>query len=238
MDDSRDSELLLTTGRLLGLFFALAAICALTFALGFSLGRSTAPQPSPPVEAVAQPRVVPGRPQPSAVRAASAAACPAGTDCSPSASGSSNELTFYKSVENQQPDAQLAPVEEKPGAHAQPAVAPNAAAPHPAEAQSPRTLASAAAPAATPPTTNAPAPEFTAAGEGGFLVQVAAVSKREDADALVGALRNKQYPVFVVANVPGDRLFHVQVGPFSQLKDAEAVKARLSADGYNAIVKR
>jgi len=238
MPDNGDTELTLTTGRLLGVFFALAAICALTFAMGFSLGRSTAPQSSPPVEAVAQPPVVHGGAKPSAVKAASAAECPAGTDCSPSASGSSNELTFYKSVENKQPDAHLAPVEKKPGDHAQPAAAPNAAAPPPAESRSSRTLASPAAPAATPPTANAPAPEFTAAGEGGFLVQVAAVSKREDADALVGALRNKQYPVFVVANAPGDRLFHVQVGPFSQLKDAEAVKARLSADGYNAIVKR
>jgi len=30
----------------------------------------------------------------------------------------------------------------------------------------------------------------------------------------------------------------VQVGPFAQLKDAEAMKAKLAADGYNAIVKK
>jgi DedD protein len=69
------------------------------------------------------------------------------------------------------------------------------------------------------------------------MVQVAAVSKREDADILVSALQKKQYPVFV-ASAPGDALFHVQVGPFTDPKDAEAMRSRLSADGYNAIVKK
>lgn len=70
------------------------------------------------------------------------------------------------------------------------------------------------------------------------MVQVAAVSKQEDADILVNALRKKQYPVFVVPSVPGDSLFHVQVGPFSDSKDAEAMRSRLAGDGYNAIVKK
>jgi cell division septation protein DedD len=52
----------------------------------------------------------------------------------------------------------------------------------------------------------------------------------------VTALRKKQYPVFI-ANSAGDPLFHVQVGPFSEKKDAEAMRTRLSGDGYNAIVK-
>jgi DedD protein len=69
-----------------------------------------------------------------------------------------------------------------------------------------------------------------------YMVQVAAVSKSEDAEILVSSLRKKQYPVFI-ANAPGDPLFHVQVGPFSDKKDAEAMRARLSGDGYNAIVK-
>jgi cell division protein FtsN len=41
-----------------------------------------------------------------------------------------------------------------------------------------------------------------------------------------------------VANLPGDSLFHVQVGPFSDQKDAEAMRTRLAGDGYNAIVKK
>jgi cell division septation protein DedD len=68
------------------------------------------------------------------------------------------------------------------------------------------------------------------------MVQVAAVSKQEDADILKSALQKKQYPVFV-ANSTSDALYHVQVGPFSNQQDADTMRNRLSADGYNAIVK-
>jgi cell division septation protein DedD len=72
---------------------------------------------------------------------------------------------------------------------------------------------------------------------GGYVVQVAAVTKKEDADALQQALQHKQYPV-VVSSGAADKLFHVQIGPFADVKDAETMKTRLAADGYNAIVKR
>lgn len=68
------------------------------------------------------------------------------------------------------------------------------------------------------------------------MVQVAAVSRQEDAEILKTALQKKQYPVFI-ANSSGDPLFHVQVGPFTDRKDAEAMKTKLAGDGYNAIVK-
>jgi DedD protein len=76
------------------------------------------------------------------------------------------------------------------------------------------------------------------ASKANFAVQVAAVSRQEDAEALEGALRSKSYPVYIVNNQPGDKLFHVQVGPFSSLADAEAMKARLASDGYNPILKK
>jgi cell division septation protein DedD len=71
----------------------------------------------------------------------------------------------------------------------------------------------------------------------GYIVQVAAVSKQQDAEALVDALRRKQYQVSVVTPAT-DALFHVQIGPFGDPKDAEAVRSRLIADGYNPILKR
>jgi cell division septation protein DedD len=67
---------------------------------------------------------------------------------------------------------------------------------------------------------------------------VAAVSKQEDADALVDALKKKEYPAFVAAAVATDKLFHVQVGPFSDIKDAEAMRTRLVGDGYSPILKK
>jgi cell division septation protein DedD len=90
---------------------------------------------------------------------------------------------------------------------------------------------------ATADATKQDAPELKASPGGAFVVQVAAVSKKEDAEALQQALMKKQYPVVVT---PGglDKLFHVQIGPFADMKDAETMKGRLAADGYNAIVKR
>ena len=77
------------------------------------------------------------------------------------------------------------------------------------------------------------------AAGGSYVVQIAAVSHEEDAAALAGALRKKSYNVFVVNNPAApDRLYHVQVGPFASLQDAEAMKVRLAGEGYNPIVKR
>ena len=71
----------------------------------------------------------------------------------------------------------------------------------------------------------------------GYFVQVAAVSKQEDADALVEALKGHGYSA-LIATPTSDKLFHVQVGPFSDIKDAEATRAKLVNDGYNPILKK
>lgn len=96
-------------------------------------------------------------------------------------------------------------------------------------------------PGSSAPASTTPAPELSKPAPltsgNGYTVQVAAVSKQEDADALVDALKKKSYPVFV-ASAASDKLFHVQVGPFGDIKDAEAMKAKLMGDGYNPIVKR
>jgi len=87
-----------------------------------------------------------------------------------------------------------------------------------------------------PATASAPDPA-AAPVLNGYYVQVAAVTKQEDADALVDALKNKQYPAFS-ANAPSDKLFHVQCGPYADIKDAEAMRAKLISDGYNPILKK
>ena len=74
-------------------------------------------------------------------------------------------------------------------------------------------------------------------GQSNYFVQVAAVSKQEDAAALVDALKKKQYAAFA-ANTPGDKLFHVQVGPFADIKVAENARSQLVKDGYNPILKK
>jgi DedD protein len=118
------------------------------------------------------------------------------------------DMTFYKAVESKGGDSQ--PVVKE---------------------------ATAAVPETTPPTTAA-APDPTApASSNSYFVQVAAVSKAEDAAALVDALKKKQYPAFST-NTPTDKLIHVQVGPYADIKDAELMRGKLVSDGYNPILKR
>lgn len=83
-----------------------------------------------------------------------------------------------------------------------------------------------------------PQPLVGTLDSGSYYVQVAAVTKKDDAQALLSALKRKSFSVFIAGNEPHDRLYHVQVGPFGNIKDAETVRARLVADGYNPIVKK
>lgn len=62
------------------------------------------------------------------------------------------------------------------------------------------------------------------------------MSHQEDADLLLSALKKRGYNV-AVRQEPQDKLLHVQLGPFATKKDADAMRQRLLADGYNAIVK-
>jgi DedD protein len=117
------------------------------------------------------------------------------------------DLTFYKSVGQDTPSTQMTP---------------------------PQTAAAPAAGDHNQPTPgDQPA---QAAASSNYLVQVAAVTKQEDADALVDALKKRQYAAF--STVLGDKLYHVQVGPFGDIKDAEATRAKLVGDGYNPILKK
>ena|SRR6202142_44560 len=84
------------------------------------------------------------------------------------------------------------------------------------------------------PSQPAPTPSMP---DTGYFVQVAAVSKQEDAEALVESLKGRQYAA-VIASSASDKLFHVQVGPFADIKDAEATRAKLVSDGYSPILKK
>jgi DedD protein len=120
------------------------------------------------------------------------------------------DMTFYKAVASKDGNNQPAPKEMS-------TQAPDAAAP--------ANTAEATPDPAVPPPLN------------GYYVQVAAVSKPEDAEALVDALKKKQYPAFST-NAPTDKLIHVQVGPYADIKDAELMRGKLVGDGYNPILKK
>jgi cell division septation protein DedD len=200
-DQIRDTEITLSTGKLLGIFFALAIVCGVFFTMGYLLGKSTSAGGRTEIVATVPSSNAAGKPY----------------------------------AGNKTPEAVTQTC--APGS-------PNCAATKPSDASSaakPSDQQSSAQPPSVTKTSDQSATQSAATdvktGAGSsFMVQVAAVSKQEDAEILVTALRKKQYPVFI-ANAAGDPLFHVQVGPFSEKKDAEAMRTRLSGDGYNAIVK-
>ncbi len=192
MSGSQDTEITLGTGKLLLLFFGLVALCAVFFAFGYNLGRSSLP--------AAPERTAASAMEPAKQAAKSSTATPA----------KAADLTFSKAVEQNDSNPQLS------------------------AAQPP-----AAAPEGTPAPTSTSSPDTaTLPSANNYFVQVAAVSKQEDAEALVEALKKKQYPAFAASGSSTDKLFHVQVGPYVDIKDAEIMRGKLISDGYNPILKR
>lgn len=188
---SQDTEITLGIGKLLGIFFALAALCSVFLGVGYSLGKNSMKNTMTTVTDAAPSDK--SAPKPGATREAA----------------SKQDLTFYKAVEQKEPDEKLS--------------APDAD--------------SAPTPAADPMTPKTAAPEVARPGSG-YVVQVAAVTKQEDALALADALRKKNYTVVIASSPSNDKLYHVQVGPFADIADAETTRTRLVSDGYNPILKK
>jgi DedD protein len=208
MGETQDTEITLGTGKLLGIFFGLVAVCSLFFIMGYVLGKNTA-------SGTAGTTIIGGVPTASgnpANKPSAGGKTPDTTVANPGSNGPGSSV--YSAVTSKQPDNQL-----------------------PAQASGSVPTFDVSKNPETGNATSTTAPEVKNNASGSYMVQVAAVSRQEDAEILVSALRKKQYPVFV-ANVPGDDLFHVQVGPFTDPKDAESMRSRLAGDGYNAIVKR
>lgn len=198
MPSSQDTEITLGTGKLLVLFFGLVGVCALFFALGYSLGRKSEPE--------------------IATAAAGTPKISTSTQKAGSGSAPAPPMTFYKNVEQTDANPQLTPPAD---AKTDPQPSTTSATTTPEKAPQ----SNGVDPATTIPTS-------------GYFVQVAAVSKQEDADALVDALKRKEYPAFVTPGASTDRLFHVQLGPYADVKDAEGIRTKLIGDGYSPILKR
>lgn len=219
MSENQDTELTLSTGKLLGFFFGMVIICGIFFSLGYLVGKGSSQAGAPVMtdSAVNSNISTTGGAKPAAGHTAStdAAAKPCAdgdTSCTPAAGGETAAIsTAPASGDAATKDAGI------------------------------DTKTNPAAADTAKPTTAAKnvAPELSSSPQSltGIMVQVAAVTKQEDADALVKALRKKEYPVFVVTQAD-NKLFHIQVGPFAQQKDAEAMRAKLAEDGYNAILKK
>ncbi|HEV2445876.1 MAG TPA: SPOR domain-containing protein, partial [Candidatus Sulfopaludibacter sp.] len=194
---------------LLTLFLVLAIICGLFFAFGYTIGKHAIPT----TFALGSASVAATNPLAPANSLGGAAAAPAGVQ-------PPNAKDLGSAEANQTPPT-LTPDTTNSAAAA-------------AAGQPPAAVTTQAAAKPT-----APAAAGSASAQGVYAVQVFA-GGQSDAESLATALKARGYPANVVAPEAngGDNLYRVQVGPYLTIAEAQAMRSRLTADGYQAVVKQ
>jgi len=206
---SNDTELTLGMGTVLSLGAGLKLLCAVCFGIGYAVGhRSSASHDG---------AVVISGPKPAAV--------PASGGAKPGAVRQTSPTTVAETVHNDSGDSSSAAQGDADSA----VDTSNAVG---AGSQVRPALQSSSGASSNAPLHVQPATSQVQ----GWMVQIAAVSRTEDADVLVGALKKRGYAVAARREL-GDNLIHVQTGPFSSRNDANAMRQKLLNDGYNAIVQ-
>jgi cell division septation protein DedD len=204
-----DREISLGAPAILGIFFALVLLCAGFFGFGYTMGRKSAQAAN-----------------------VDTAAANADTSSNGSAKPAAGSLASQPSEPAAQPapDSSAAPVVVQ----TEPASAVTTATPTPSKNAA--TAADGMIVGDKPPQPAASNQPPAISPSGTIMVQIAAVSSQDVADILLASLKKKGYSVSV-RREPQDKLLHVQIGPFADRKDAEAMQQRVLADGFNAIVK-
>ena len=244
--ETSDTELTLGMKSLLGVFFGAVLICGIFFGFGYSMGRGKTPpggaageSPAAKSTALAVKTVV-------SDPSSTAAADDENSSSTVTNSQASDSQTSSTMPANQ---TQSSPYEYIPGPDGpirkpigkplpNPALKivalakPSAAVSKPVPPPPPTPVE-----AVTPKPAPTPVPQSPAATDttSTTMVQIAAISRQEDADVLVSALKKHGYSA-AIRREPKDNLLHVQVGPFSR-DEARATRAKLLSDGYNAILK-
>jgi len=214
-EEEHDREISLGTPTILGIFFALAIICACFFGFGYNMGRKSGQSAAPAASIDNPPSSFSGAPKPAA--------------------GSAASQPVAHSAQSAEPTPESAPP-TPPAETATVPLAPPSTSSSTITAADRMIAGEKAPPTTTQPATASQQPAAETIPAGSFVVQVAAVSSQDVADILLSSLQKKGYTV-AVRHEPQDKLLHVQIGPFADKKDAEAMRARVLADGFNAIVK-
>ena len=243
MDDApADREVTLNTGTVLALFFTLALICAVFFGFGYSMGRkstqataaATDSSPATATDSTASYKPAPGspaiQPVPGYMSSAEAneANAKAGAVAPVKPTPAAGLNTPAKPAPATTPTA-LGAIDTASDLPRRPIVNPDAA--------DGATMKPAPIVRTPPPPPQANTTYNSAAPAAGVTyVQIAAVSHQEDADVLLSALQRRGYKVLARTDA-ADKLIHVQIGPFTDRKQAEATRQKLLGDGYNAFLK-
>ena len=234
MADEGLHEIQLNGKQLVFLFMASTVVAVVIFLCGVMVGRGVRVQRptdanEASVDAASDPTVVTQAPVP----AASTAAAPNNTPVA-----SQETLTYPDRLEGHEPAEETL----KPGSIREPGF--NATAPKPvatiakvappppkaAPATKAVPVATVAPPPTPPPSAAPPALSREPAGTG-FVVQVAAVNDRREADTIAKRLAAKGYPSFVTTPPNGTlRTFRVRIGKYPNRRDAESIAARLQKE--------
>ncbi len=214
--DDSFREIQLSGKALVFLFMAVVVIAVGIFLMGLQVGRGVlAARGAPGADPAAAADEAEPPPPP--------AAASSGSSSAPATAG--EKLSYAERLGSSEPTRE--PLKPEAATRPAPKVEPSAPAPAPKAVVPPPAPAPAAAvakPAAAAPATSEP--------EGaGFSIQVAALGKREEADAIVKRLAGKGYPAYVVNPTKGaPSMFRVRVGKFKERREADTVAARLQKE--------
>ena len=220
MSDEGLHEIQLNGKQLVFLFMTATVVAVVIFLCGVMVGRGVPAQRGTPVLAVDGSDPTTSDEARIAASATDAAATPTAAS-SPSASASSKlGLTYPNRLEEPDPVPEDVPA----GLPAHEPFATTAVAKVPAP-PAPKVAAKAAPAAAREPAVE------TAASGPGFVVQVAAVRQKAEADAIRGRLARKGYPAFVAtAGTPGAPTYRVRVGKYPSKREADTIASKLERE--------
>src|SRR6185295_2378617 len=236
MSDEGLHEIQLNGKQLVFLFMTATVVAVVIFLCGVMVGRGVPAQRGTPVLASDGSDPTTSDEARTLASATDAAATPTAAS-SPAASPSSKlGLTYPNRLEEPEPVAEEVPAGLP--AHEPFATTAVAKAPPPAPSPKPgaKTAASKAATPAVATTTAANTKDVkdtadAAPAGAGFVVQVAAVRQRSEADAIRGRLARKGYPAFVAtAGTSGAPTYRVRVGKYPSRREADTVAAKLERE--------
>jgi DedD protein len=231
MSDEGLHEIQLNGKQLVFLFMTATVVAVVIFLCGVMVGRGVPAQRGTPALAADGSDPTTSDEAGIAASGTDATATPTAAS-SPSASASSKlGLTYPNRLEEPDP----VPEEVPAGLPAHEPFATTAVAKVPPPAPAPKVAAKTApAKAATPAlatASTAKEPAEASASGAGFVVQVAAVRQKAEADAIRGRLTKKGYPAFVAtAGTPGAPTYRVRVGKYPSKREADTIAAKLERE--------
>jgi DedD protein len=219
------SERVLEGKHVIGLFLLMLLFSGVFFTLGYVMGRN---QYDGQVRAASTgsrtpDTIVPAKNNPASKK--SSAAEPVDSESDPATASNKSDWEFYNNNAPAKPEPRLDPA-PKPSASAPAAKPMNAKArvEPPAPAATPVTIAA----KSSKPVAGAPS-----SPAGTILLQVAALTRQDDALSIASSLQKKRFPATVLAPQK-DKLYRVQVGPYKDQKSADAAKKGLEGAGFKA----